>query len=136
MSESRQKIKNVDAFKMRDLNADGGEGTDNEGRYPRRWPGKVTKKLGKAMQGDSDSGEWKVEITSKRLEDPVIARVNEDREVGMQVQFHLDEQTDPTGKRAETFFEFIRNNPGTREAGQWRKNRSWHKNTFSDSDYE
>ena len=125
MSESRQKIKNVDAFKMRDLNADGGEGTDNEGRYPRRWPGKVTKNEGKWMQNGVESGEWKVEITSKRLEDPVIARVNEDRAVGTRVQFHLDEQTDSTGKRAETSFELNRD----------RKNPAWHPRRFDDSDY-
>ena len=135
MPQPIPKIKNVDALPKRDLTKDGGEGEDNQGRHLRPWPGKVTQDRGEKEQNGYLSGEWEVEITSKFLEDPVVARVNSVREEGTLVQFHLD-PSDATGTTAVTFFQSVHTiNPRTNEASEPTENSSWHKDRFSDSDY-
>ena len=129
------KIKNVDALRKRDLNKDGEEAPDNEGPHLRRWPGKVTQNRGEVTRNGFKSGEWGVEITSKFLEDPVLAEVNLEREVDTLVQFHLD-PSDETGKTAVTFFESVQKiDPRTNEPLGWEENHAWHKDRFPTSDY-
>lgn len=117
MSQPIVKIENLDALNTRDKkNQDGKWVRDESGTsgIPGRWPGKVTKKLGNWVQNGFESGEFKVEITSKYLEDPVIGKANVEREVGTRVQFSLnpeqraaeDPNLGPAGKFAETIFEF------------------------------
>ena len=135
MPEPIEKIKNVDALAKRDLNKDGGEGRANS-RYLRRWPGKVTENRRKVTRRGYESGEWEVEITSKFLEHPVRADVNLNRQVGTRVQFHLD-TSDATGKTAVTFFEFVQQvDPQTNAVSEREEYHAWHKNRFSDSEYE
>ena len=115
------KIDNIEALKKRDKTKEGGECEDEKGPHLKRWAGKVTKNHGKHMMGDWSSGEWKVEITSKSLEQPVTATVNQDRKVGELVQFVLNPMDD-TGKTAETFFEFIGDGKNKRPNEAWRQN--------------
>ena len=135
MSEPSRKYSNKEALK--ELDDKPGRVVDGiEYKFPKRWAGKVTKRIEKVVQNGFDSGEWSVEITSKSLKDPVKARVNVDREVGTRVQFVLD-PTDETGQTAETFFEYVHKfDPVTNDpVGSMEKNEDWDKDGFSDSDY-
>ena len=68
----------------------GDEAPDKTGPYPRRWAGTVKKNWGPWVQNDKTSDEWRIEIKSKKLQETVTARVNEDRKEGESVQFTLD----------------------------------------------
>ena len=138
MSQPIVWMKNVDALKARDKKLDNGQFVRHEnGGYAGRWPGKVTEKLGKWEQNGYDSGEWKVKITSKYLEDPVVARVNVEREVGTRVQFNLEDvKIDETGHEAVTFFETeYRVDRVTNVASTPTANPDFQRNRFPDSDY-
>ena len=125
MSGPVEKHENVAALAL--LDEDG----DYIGHYLRRWPGKVTKNLAELTGiNGNPSGEWKVEITSKFLKEPVTAIVNENWAPSTPVQFHLDPK-DKNGKTAVTFFKKVR-----QVDSKPKDNELWQKGRWKDSDYK
>lgn len=120
----------------------GHEAPDNTGPFPRRWAGTVEKNWGSWIPNDNEPDEWRIEISSKKLQETVTARVNENREAGEPVQFALDSEVSsvPTFSEGPPItlgrlttgaqFEKMRNkgpahNP---QQGEWKDNPQWRKN--------
>ena len=131
-------VENVAAVNKRET-ITGHEAPDNTGPYPRRWAGTVKKNWGPWVQNENNSDEWRIEISSKKLQETVTARVNEDRKEGEPVQFTLDPEVSavPTFSEGPPItlgrlttgaqFKKMRNKgPAYRpQEGEWKDNPQW-----------
>ena len=138
-------VENVAAVNKRET-ITGHEAPDNTGPYPRRWAGTVKKNWGPWVQNDNNPDEWRIEISSKKLQETVTARVNEDRKEGDPVQFTLDPEVSAVSTFSEgppitlgrlttgAQFKKMRNkgpayNP---QEGEWKDNPQWREDLIDE----